>query len=90
MTYAEAHAAWLATQTATHEQNAIRRTAALSLGMQDGCRDGGCVVVLTIGQHTNGGCKCWHTWDRRGPGARKKAILDIALATQDAQGKLTA
>ena len=24
-----------------------------------GCGDGGCVIVRPVGQHTNGGCRCW-------------------------------
>ena len=24
-----------------------------------GCGDGGCCIVKPVGQHTNGGCRCW-------------------------------
>ena len=24
-----------------------------------GCGDGGCIIVKPLGQHTNGGCRCW-------------------------------
>jgi len=36
----------------------VRRFRLLQEALNHGCSDGGCVIEVTKGQHTNGGCKC--------------------------------
>jgi hypothetical protein len=35
----------------------------LRLAKQHGCGDGGCVIYIRGGQHTNGGCRCVYRMD---------------------------
>jgi hypothetical protein len=36
----------------------VKRFRALQVALDHGCSDGGCVIEVTKGQYTNGGCKC--------------------------------